>query len=282
MLHTTHHAYPQHTYSTPRLAWGAPVPLRLPPPLPLPVAASESPWGIARGYEPAAAPSSVSSCSWRRSRGPGARQEKPRGPRPRRWLRGRRSPAPGAGGCLVGPLGCARSWSSRGARGCPSGWRPPRLSWQPVGKGTEVIGEGHACHLLPRASQPPRAAFICHGIAKPQRQQPTLGGHKAWRRAGNILGLNGAFLRYLQFPPGIKFLQFLLRAIHVSKFSGLPSDPGVLQSLVDGQSLLGVQDDQFSNLQPVSGTQKKRHLSVPLHLPPRVMFLKLPRAFSPP
>lgn len=99
-------------------------------------------------------------------------------------------------------------------------------------------------------------AFICHGIPKPQWQQPTLGGHKVRRRAGDILGLNGAFSCYLQFPPGVKFLQFLLRAIHVSKFSGLPSDPGVLQSLVDGQSLLGVQDDQFSNLQPISGTQK--------------------------
>lgn len=257
MLHTTDHAHPQHTYSTPRLARGAPVPLRLPPPLPLPVAASKSPWGIARGCEPAAAPSSVSSCSWHRSRGPGARQEKPRGPRPRRWLRGRRSLALGAGGCLVGPPGCARSWSSHGARGCPSGWRPPRLSWQPVGKGTEVIREGQTCHLLPRASQPPKLHLFATGFPNPSGSSPPLVATRLGGEQETSWGLTGLFLRYLQFPPGVKFLQFLLRAIHVSKFSGLPSDPGVLQSLVDGQSLLGVQDDQFSNLQPISGTQKK-------------------------
>lgn len=58
----------------------------------------------------------------------------------------------------------------------------------------------------------------------------------------------GLFHLYLQFSPGIKFLQFLLRAVHVSEFSCFPCDPGMLQSLVDGQSLPGVQDDQFSDL----------------------------------
>lgn len=58
----------------------------------------------------------------------------------------------------------------------------------------------------------------------------------------------GAVSPYLQLPPGVKFLHFLLRAVHVSKFSSFPSDPGMLQSLGDGQSLLGVQDDQFSDL----------------------------------
>jgi len=270
----------------------------------------------------------VSSCSRRRSREPwtrrGSRSGKRHGPR-WRWPRGRRSPSPGAGRRPGDPPGCARCGSSRGARGCPSGWKPPRLSWQPVAKaqrrerllvrvspfprhsqgarapgacGREMVpapsalsaelgsaaphlGQGFSRQRLPpraaqlllprdaaaqgaapssftplpaRAPRPAtcRSTFICpgQGISKTQRQQLSVApavcvrGHEDEPPPG----VNRAFSPYLQFPPGIEFLQFLLSAVHMSKFRSFPGDPGMLQSLVDRQSLLGVQDNQFSDL----------------------------------
>lgn len=120
-------------------------------------------------------------------------------------------------------------------------------------------------HRLTPLPQPaPRAAI---GSSKPSDSHA-----RRPRLFAGVLGtqtppeLNGAVSLYLQFPPGIELLQLLLRAVHVSKLSGFPGHPGVLQSLVDGQSLLGVQDNQFSDLSPISDTQKGFICLMPLIL----------------
>lgn len=175
---------------------------------------------------------------------------------------------------LMGILGTAGNASSSSDAAVASvlPWEPPRLleqSWWPwLPKRLEATTAFMAaCRQSVMASVGmmhthtwfnPQAAPAQHFVAQSRDCSAPASAAHGWDKFCARGGKWEESVRfYLQFPPGVKFLQLLLCAVHVGKLGCFSSHPGMLQSLVDRQSLLGIQDDQFSDLRPISTCKNK-------------------------